>query len=250
MMKLTVQHLSCVISGREILHDISFSAEGKTLTGIIGPNGCGKSTLLAHISHRLPSKNAIFLDSRAAESIDRRTYARTVAVMAQQREEPSPSLLAEDVVLMGRYPYKERFQDYTAHDRNVAMAMMKKTGAAPLIGKAIGAMSGGERQRVWIAKTLAQEPELLLLDEPTNHLDVKYKIALMEELRHFEGTAVIVLHDLSLALRYCDQVLLMKEGHLLAAGKTETLMTPENLKTLFDVPFYTACHDRRHYIYY
>lgn len=249
-MKLTVKNLSCVLGGREILHDISFTAVGKTLTGIIGPNGCGKSTLLAHISRRLPSKNAVFLNDIPAETIDRKSYARTVAVMAQQRDPPSPSLLAEDVVLMGRYPYKERFQDYTVRDRTIAKNMMEKTGAAPLIGKAIGAMSGGERQRVWIAKTLAQEPELLLLDEPTNHLDVKYKIALMEELRHFEGTAVIVLHDLSLALRYCDQVLLMKEGRLLAAGKTETLMTPENLKTLFDVPFYTACHDGRHYIYY
>lgn len=249
-MNLTVKNLSCVLGGREILRDISFTAEGKSLTGIIGPNGCGKSTLLAHISRRLPSRNAIFLNNIPAESIDRRTYARIVAVMAQQREPPSPALLSEEVVLMGRYPYKERFQDYTARDREIAMAMMKKTGAAPLIGKAIGTMSGGERQRVWIAKTLAQEPDLLLLDEPTNHLDVKYKIALMEELRHFEGTAVIVLHDLSLARRYCDQVLLMKEGKLLAAGKTEDLMTPEHLEKLFDVSFYTACHDGRHYIYY
>ncbi len=249
-MKLTVNHLSYAIKDHPILHDISFHAGGKEIVGIIGPNGCGKSTLLAHISRRLPSTGCVFMDDVAVETIHRRQFARRVAVMMQQREDVAGELLAEDVVLMGRYPYKERFQDYSHEDRAISMAVMKETGADALIGKKVGEMSGGERQRVWIAKALAQQPELLLLDEPMNHLDVKYKIGLMEELKRFQGTVIIVLHDLSLAARYCDRILIMKKGHLLAEGPTDTVMTTEALEQLFEIPFYTASHDDRRYIYF
>lgn len=190
------------------------------------------------------------MDGAAVETMSRRAFARRTAVMMQQREDVAGELLAEDVVLMGRYPYKERFQDYSHKDRAIVMAVMKDTGADALIGKKVGEMSGGERQRVWIAKALAQEPELLLLDEPMNHLDVKYKISLMEELKQFQGTVIIVLHDLSLAARYCDRVLIMKEGRLLEEGKTDAVMTEKALTSLFEIPFYTASHHGRRYIYF
>lgn len=249
-MKLEVKHLSYTIKEHPILRDISFHAEGKEILGIIGPNGCGKSTLLAHISRRLPSEGRVYMDGTAVETISRKAFAQRVAVMMQQREDVAGELLAEDVVLMGRYPYKERFQDYSHKDREIAMAVMKDTGADALIGKKVGEMSGGERQRVWIAKALAQEPDLLLLDEPMNHLDVKYKISLMEELKRFQGTVIIVLHDLSLAARYCDRVLIMKEGQLLGEGATDTVMTESALESLFEIPFYTASHHGRRYIYF
>lgn len=249
-MKLEVRHLSYAIRGKEILSDISFCAEGKEILGIIGPNGCGKSTLLAHISRRLASRQTVFFDGVPAEDIPHRAFAQRAAVMMQQREDVAGELLAEDVVLMGRYPYKERFRDYTVEDRRIAGAVMKETGADALIGKKVGEMSGGERQRVWIAKALAQQPELLLLDEPMNHLDVKYKIALMEELKRFHGTVIIVLHDLSLAARYCDRILMIRKGHLQAEGKTADVMTADALHALFEIPFYTADHSGRHYIYY
>lgn len=249
-MKLDVRHLAYSVKGHAILHDVSFHAEGRSLAGIIGPNGCGKSTLLSHISRRLFSRQSVFLDEQPAESFSHCDYARMVAVMMQQREDVTAELLAEDVVLMGRYPYKERFRDYSAEDRRIVRHVMEETGAISLLGKEIGEMSGGERQRLWIAKALAQQPELLLLDEPTNHLDVKYKIALMEELKRFQGTAVIVLHDLSLAARYCDTVAIMKAGRIIIQGKTADVMTPERLSSVFDVPFYTAEHNHRPYIYY
>lgn len=249
-MKLEVKHLSYTVRGKTILHDLSFKAEGKEILGIIGPNGCGKSTLLAHISRRLQSRETVFFDGVPAEDIPHRSFAQKTAVMMQQREDVAAELLAEDVVLMGRYPYKERFRDYSAVDRRIAGAVMKETGADALIGKKVGEMSGGERQRVWIAKALAQQPSLLLLDEPMNHLDVKYKIALMEELKRFQGTVIIVLHDLSLAARYCDRILMMKSGCLLAEGKTHAVMTADALHGLFEIPFYTADHLGQHYIYY
>lgn len=249
-MRLDVRHLSYAVRGKPVLKDLSFRAEGKEILGVIGPNGCGKSTLLAHLSRQISSRRAVFFDGLPAESIPRRRFARKTAVMMQQREAAAADLLAEEVVLMGRYPYKERFLGYSAEDRKIAAAVMEETGAAALLGKKVGEMSGGERQRVWIAKALAQQPELLLLDEPMNHLDVKYKIALMEELKRFGGTVVIVLHDLSLAARYCDRILLIREGRLLAEGRTEEVMRTDTLARLFEIPFYAANHGGRHYIYY
>lgn len=247
---IETRHLSYSVGKKEILHDISFSAEEGCITGIIGPNGSGKSTLLAHLSGHIRSEGAVFLAGTPIETIPRRTYARTVAVMLQQREDLPAELSADDLVLTGRYPYKRRFMDYTRADRDAARRAMEAAGASELSGKRIGSLSGGERQRLFIAKAFAQEPRLLLMDEPTNHLDVRCKLDLMERLRDFRGTAVVVLHDLSLAARYCERLAVMKDGRLLAAGAAEDIATPARLSELFGVPFYSARHGTENFIYY
>lgn len=247
---IEIRHLSYAIRGNPILKDISLTFPRGRITGIIGPNGCGKSTLLAHIARLRPSRCAVFMNGTPIETIPAAEYARKLAVLAQRHLQMAAELSVRDVVLMGRYPYKERFQSYSAHDHEIAENVMRRFRILPMAEKKIGQLSGGELQRVFVAKALAQEPEVLLLDEPTNHLDVKYKISLMEELRRFDGTVVIVLHDLGLAARYCDHAAVLRAGETVAEGAAQDVLTPALLKDVFEVPFYTSEQQGTRYLYY
>ena len=248
---ITVENLSYQVGGKEILGNISFSVEEGSMTCIVGPNGCGKSTLLSHLSRRLPSKHTVFYKGTPVEHIPRSAYAKEVAVMVQQGFGMVGELKAEEVVLTGRYPFKDRFSDYSDTDYKIVEKVMKETGAFSLYGQEMKHMSGGEKQRVLIAKAFAQNPQLLLMDEPTNHLDVKYKLALMEHLKkfHTHGTVIIVLHDLSLAARYCDHAVIMKAGQIVDQGPTDHVLTAEKMSRLFEVPFYHSVHEEKHFLY-
>lgn len=247
---LEIKNLTYSRNKQEILHHISVSFPDHKMTAVVGPNGCGKTTLLSHLSRLIPSRNTVWLDGTAIEEIPRRRYARQVAVLSQQHETSVSDFLVRDMVLMGRYPYKEPFKDYTVKDRQSARAAMEKTGVTPLSGKRMSTLSGGEKQRVLIAKAFAQKSEYLLLDEPTNHLDIKHKVELMEELKKFHGTVIIVLHDLSLAVRYCDYALVMKQGTTAAEGETQQTLTPSLLQDIFEVPFHIAVSGNNHFLYY
>lgn len=248
---IEIKDLSYTIGKKEILKNISFTVNKGSMTCIVGPNGCGKSTLLAHISRRFPSRNSIYYKGRAVETIPRKEYAKEVAVMVQQGFGMAGDLKAEDVVLMGRYPFKGRFSDYTKEDHQIAGRVMIETGASILSGREMQHMSGGEKQRILIAKAFTQKPQLLLMDEPTNHLDVKYKLSLMEHLKRFhqQGTVIVVLHDLSLAARYCDHAVVMRAGKVIDFGKVENTITAEKMSRLFEVPFYKAVHEDQQFLY-
>ena len=248
---IEIKDLSYTIGKKEILKNISFTVNKGGMTCIVGPNGGGKSTLLAHISRRFPSRNSIYYKGRAVETIPRKEYAKEVAVMVQQGFGMAGDLKAEDVVLMGRYPFKGRFSDYTKEDHQIAERVMIETGASILSGREMQHMSGGEKQRILIAKAFTQKPQLLLMDEPTNHLDVKYKLSLMEHLKRFhqQGTVIVVLHDLSLAARYCDHAVVMRAGKVIDFGKVENTITAEKMSRLFEVPFYKAVHEDQQFLY-
>ena len=248
---IEIKDLSYTIGKKEILKNISFTVNKGSMTCIVGPNGCGKSTLLAHISRRFPSRNSIYYKGRAVETIPRKEYAKEVAVMVQQGFGMAGDLKVEDVVLMGRYPFKGRFSDYTKEDHQIAERVMIETGASILSGREMQHMSGGEKQRILIAKAFTQKPQLLLMDEPTNHLDVKYKLSLMEHLKRFhqQGTVIVVLHDLSLAARYCDHAVVMRAGKVIDFGKVENTITAEKMSRLFEVPFYKAVHEDQQFLY-
>ena len=141
---LEVRNLSYLIGNKEILHNLSFQVEKGSMTCIVGPNGCGKSTLLSHISRKIPGRNAVFYKGKAVETINRKEYAREVAVMVQQSMELTGELKAEEVVLMGRYPFKNRFSDYSKEDRKIVTSVMKETGSMSLWGREMKHMSGGE----------------------------------------------------------------------------------------------------------
>jgi len=246
---LTVKNLTYRVGKQEILSGIQAEFQEGRITAIVGPNGSGKSTLLSFLGRDRPSQGTVFLKGQDVSTFEAREYARRVAILPQQREMIA-DFLVKDVVVMGRFPYKQGFRDYTEGDRRIARSAMEQAGVSSMAERRLSHMSGGEIQRVLIAKTLAQQAPLMLLDEPTNHLDVKYKLALMKTLRAYGGTVVMVLHDLSLAVAYCDDVLVMKRGRVVKQGEAKAVLEPTLLEEVFGVPFVRYEHEGRVYLNY
>ncbi|MBR7025300.1 MAG: ABC transporter ATP-binding protein [Selenomonadaceae bacterium] len=246
---IEVKNLSWAIDGKKILDNVNATfAEGK-ITAIIGANGSGKSTLMSFLSKTRRSSNAVYFKGQDVDKISAEHYALEVSVLPQ-RQKMIADFRVKDVVTMGRFPYKKKFRDYTDEDRRIARKAMESVGIIDMAERKLSQMSGGEIQRVLIAKALAQEPELILMDEPTNHLDVKYKLALMKTLQSYGKTVIIVLHDLSLAIQYCDEVVVMVAGRVLTQGNATEVMQPDLLEKIFGVPFVKFEREGRTYIGY
>lgn len=245
-----VNHLSFSYPNKSVLHDITVQFPENKITAIIGPNGCGKSTLLKHLSKSIHSKDSITLNSEPLESINSSRFAKSVAILSQMHDAMIDDFLVKDIVLMGRYPHKTRFGNYTKQDVSIAQSYMEHIGITHLADEQVQHLSGGELQRAFIAKALTQEPTILLLDEPTNHLDLKYKLALMKELQHFEGTVIVVLHDIQLAATYCDNIVLMNKGRIIKTGTPQEVLTPELLAPVFEIPFTTTLENGIYRIQY
>lgn len=207
--------------------------------GILGPNGCGKTTLLKNLNRNLdPSSGVVMLDGRDVSGMDRKGIAREVATVPQGNEVRF-AFTVRDVVSMGRMPFQGRFEGESGKDGEIIDSALEKTGLTSMAGRLINEMSGGERQRVIIARALTQTPRVLLMDEPTLHLDVNMQfeiLDLMKSLSVEEGlTVVMVSHDLPLAARYCDRMALIKDHRIMCCGTPETALTPENMKAVFKV---------------
>ena len=246
---MEVKKLSYEVNQKQILKNVNAKfTEGK-ITAIIGPNGSGKSTLMSFLSKTKSSSKAVYFRGQDVSEISALDYAFQVSVLPQQQKMIA-DFRVEDVVVMGRFPYKKKFRDYTSEDRRIAKRAMEQVGIDNMKDRRLNHMSGGEIQRVLIAKALAQEPELILMDEPTNHLDVKYKVALMKTLQNYGKTVIVVLHDLSLVVQYCDDVVVMVDGSVLTQGKADEIMQTELLENIFGVPFVKFKHEGRLYINY
>lgn len=246
----TVNHLTFAYPNRPVLHDITVQFPENKKTAIIGPNGCGKSTLLKHLSKSINSKGYVTLNNKPLEAISSSQFAKSVAILTQMHDSMIDDFLVKDIVLMGRYPHKPRFGNYTKQDITIAQSYMEHIGITHLADEQVQHLSGGELQRAFIAKALTQEPTILLLDEPTNHLDLKYKLALMKELQHFEGTVIVVLHDIQLAATYCDNIVLMNKGRIIKTGAPQDVLTPELLEPIFEIPFTTTLENGVYRIQY
>jgi len=225
--------------GQTILHDVSLSVAPGELVGLIGPNGAGKTTLVKAISGLLSGpKGAITLLKRPLARIPAREVARIVAQVPQITALDFP-FTVKQIVLMGRNPHLSRFEIETEKDRRIAEQAMKRTQTLDLADRLIGTLSGGERQRVLIARALTQEPRLLLLDEPTANLDIQHQMSVLElvqDLVREDGLgAVAAVHDLELAARFCDRLVLMHQGTVLAEGTPERVLSPENLRAAYRV---------------
>ena len=226
------------VDGARLLDGVSLCARQGEFVGLVGPNGAGKTTLLRTVSGVLRrSAGSVALEGRDLDSLSAGEVARTVAHVPQDPAD-THGFTAVDVVLMGRYPHLGRFQVEGPEDQRIAHDAMRRTGIERLALRRASTLSGGERQRLFIARALAQEPRLLLLDEPTANLDVKHQLTTLDLVRSLarQGmTAVAAMHDLSLAARYCDRLVLLHSGRLVAEGPPEDVLTPRNIRGAFGV---------------
>jgi iron complex transport system ATP-binding protein len=210
-----------------------------TLAGILGPNGSGKTTLLRLLSGtRRPTSGRVRLGDRAIDQLTRREVAQQIAVVPQETELAFEYSVIE-IVLMGRHPHLGLFTVEGPDDIRIAQDALAATGTAHLADRPFHHLSGGEKQRVVIAAALAQSAQMLLLDEPTASLDLGYQLevsALLKRLNQDHGvTMAISTHDLNLAASICRELILMRDGRVIATGPTNDVLTPENVKLLYDV---------------
>ncbi len=223
--------------------DASFKIQQGDFIGAIGPNGSGKSTLLKLAAGILqPSKGELYYRRQAINDYKKKDFAKLAAWIPQEASMVFP-FKTQDVVLMGRYPYKSGFNFETAEDLEIASEAMELTGTKFLFGKRFTEISGGEKQRILIASALAQKPETLILDEPISFLDIKYQIEILEILRVLNQkhsvTVIIALHDLNLASKYCSRLLLLKEGQIVREGSPNSILEKSIIESVYETQIKT-----------
>lgn len=221
-----------------VLTGVGLAAQAGRVIGLIGPNGSGKTTLLRTLYGALEGEGRIELDGEPLGRLHSREISRRIAVVVQEQATDLP-LQVSDMVLLGRLPHRSTFARTTATDERIAADALDLVGATHLAERDFVSLSGGEKQRVLIARALTQEASHLLLDEPTNHLDIRYQHEVLDLVRHLaqhHATAVVVvLHDLNLAARYCDDLVLLERGRVAAAGPADEVLRPEHLAPVYDV---------------
>lgn len=243
---LKIQNLSVDYGSRRILHDVSFDVQSGEVLALIGPNGAGKSTLIRAVSGVIPIANGQVRtngDNFASLSTLRR--ARYIATVPQAVSLP-PAFTVWETVLFGRTPYLGFLGQPSQKDEETARQSLARVSALPLADRRVGELSGGEQQRVLLARALCQSTPILLLDEPTAHLDLQYQVSLLElvhELAHKDHLAVLVaLHDLNLAAHYADRVALMVAGKIKAMGKPAEVLQPKMIEEAYCLPVQVIKH--------
>lgn len=234
---LELRGITAGYGGTPVLREVSFTVPKGSLTALIGPNGCGKTTLLRAAARQLPLlAGEILLDGRPVSSYGRTEFARKAAFMPQVRS--VPAITAGALVAHGRFPHLGFSRRLRPEDRAAVQAAMEATGVADWTNRDLRALSGGERQRVYLAMALAQDTDLILLDEPTTYLDPGRQFELLDLIASLPGrgkTVVMVLHDLSHALRYSTQLLLLEQGRLVQRGTPEELYAGGQLDRVFGI---------------
>ncbi len=234
---LELRGITAGYGGTPVLREVSFTVPKGSLTALIGPNGCGKTTLLRAAARQLPLlAGEILLDGRPVSSYGRTEFARKAAFMPQVRS--VPAITAGALVAHGRFPHLGFSRRLRPEDRAAVQAAMEATGVADWANRDLRALSGGERQRVYLAMALAQDTDLILLDEPTTYLDPGRQFELLDLIASLPGrgkTVVMVLHDLSHALRYSTQLLLLEQGRLVQRGTPEELYAGGQLDRVFGI---------------
>lgn len=234
-MQIRTEDLKAVLNGNPILKGVSLQAGEKQLIGVIGPNGSGKSTLLKCIYRVLqPTGGAVFLDGKPLSEYSFRESALKIAVVAQHNYY-NFDFSVQDVVLMGRSPHKKTLERDNAQDFRIVEEALTKVGMLHFAERSFSTLSGGEQQRVILARALAQQTPCLILDEPTNHLDIKYQLQLMDLVRGLDRTVITAVHDLNIAAMYCDWLYAVKDGRVVGQGTPQALLTPEFIRQVYEV---------------
>ena len=234
-MEISTKDLEVFLEGTRIIKGMSVEIKDKEFVGILGPNGSGKSTLLKCIYRVLhPKSGEVQLNGKAIQAYSVKESAREMAVVAQHNYY-NFDFSVQDVVLMGRSPHKKAMERDNANDFGIVLESLEKVGMKEFRDRSFSTLSGGEQQRVILARALAQKTNCLVLDEPTNHLDIKYQLQLMDIVRSLNLTVVSAIHDLNIAAMYCDKIFVVKDGKIVAFGTPEEVLTKEFIKEVYEV---------------
>ncbi|NMB60753.1 MAG: ABC transporter ATP-binding protein [Chloroflexi bacterium] len=237
---LSVEHVSLSLNGVNILEDVSFTLHKGKILGLIGPNGAGKTSLIRAINGAVNIDHGkIFFKKQNISSLSVQERARLIATVPQNRSVPA-GFEVRQIVSMGRTPYLNWFGKTVPQDEKIIKNAMQRTNVLKLADKLAEELSGGEQQRVILARAFAQNASLLLLDEPTTHLDIHYQMEfldlLLEHVKEEKTSVIIALHDLNQALRFCDEILLLSQGRIFAGGKPKKVLTEEKLSEVYQYP--------------
>jgi iron complex transport system ATP-binding protein len=235
--RLSSRNVTVGYGGAPVVHDLSVEIPDGQVTTIVGPNGCGKSTLLRTLARLLaPTSGRVLLDGAPITSMSTRDIATRLTLLPQSPVAPE-GLLVRDLVSRGRHPHQRWFSQWSKKDEEVVEAAMAMTDTTALRDRPLDQLSGGQRQRAWIAMTLAQDTDLMLLDEPTTYLDLAHQVEVLELVcrlnRERSRTVAMVLHDLNLAARYSDVVVVMHAGRIVTQGPPAEVFTAQMLSEVF-----------------
>jgi iron complex transport system ATP-binding protein len=234
--RLAARGVTVGYGARTVIDELDVTVPPGVVTTIIGPNGCGKSTLLRTLSRLLkPAGGRVVLDGEDIATLRTRDVAKKLGLLPQAPVAPE-GLTVSDLVARGRHPHQSWLRQWSSDDADVVARALAMTGVSDLADRPVDSLSGGQRQRVWISMTLAQGTDLLLLDEPTTYLDLAHAIDvldLVDDLHESGCTVVMVLHDLNLATRYSDNLVVMRDGAILAQGHPRDVITAELLHEAF-----------------
>lgn len=241
-MNLNVQNVSWDVEAQRIIHDISLNVQSNEFVGLLGPNGSGKSTLLRCIYRSLkPSTGIIHLNERDLLTVPAKEAAQKMAVVLQE----SPiqfDFTVREMVMMGRTPHKKLLDADTSEDWQLVENALIQVNMLSFADRSFSTLSGGEKQRVLIARALAQQAQFLVLDEPTNHLDIRYQLEILDLVSSLGVTTLAALHDLNLAAIYCDRLYVLKAGEVVAEGTPSDILTSELIAEVYGVSAEVALH--------
>lgn len=234
-MEISAKHIELSYGRTQILQDISMRIEEKEFVGIIGPNGSGKSTFLKCIYRVLnPDGGCVFLGDSELKNMSYRESAQKMAVVAQHNYY-NFEFSVREVVLMGRAPHKKVLERDNVKDYKIVEDALKTVGMEKFSDRSFSTLSGGEQQRVILARALAQQTPCLILDEPTNHLDITHQLQLMKLVKNLDITVISAIHDLNIAAAFCDRLYVLKNGKIVGKGTPNEVLTTEFIREVYQV---------------
>ncbi|MFJ5768029.1 ABC transporter ATP-binding protein [Lysinibacillus sp. NPDC093210] len=234
-MELVAQEMEVKIGKKEIVKNISIQVKKQHFVGLIGPNGCGKSTLLKSIYKSLvPQKGMVFLDNLDVLKCSEKKISKHLGVVGQFNEMHF-DLTVQQMVLLGRTPHKKMLESDTQQDFDIVEEALVRTNLLDYKNRSFLSLSGGEKQRVILARTIAQQPKFMILDEPTNHLDIRYQIEILSCVKDLNIGVLAALHDLEMAAQYCDYLYAVKDGEIYAHGTPEEVLIPDTIEALYQI---------------
>lgn len=234
-MRLQIEGLTFSYGENDAVSDVNLCVDRGEFVGLIGPNGSGKSTVLKNVYRALtPDRGSITLDGENLLKMSYRRSAQKLAVVGQENDVPF-DFTVEDIVAMGRTPHKRMFDADNADDKYIVHHALEHLGMEDMAKRSYLHLSGGEKQRVIIARAVAQESDFLVLDEPTNHLDISYQMQIFDFVKRLNVTVLSAIHDLNMAALYCDRLYVLKKGRVVLQGTPENVLTEQNILDVFGV---------------